>query len=89
MVMLLGRLAHNVAVWAKGWLQAEAPKLEKYGVQRMVRDVFGVSGFIEVGGACEIKRIVLNRASNIARQCAKPFRELLKREHVSVILAET
>jgi hypothetical protein len=89
MVMLLGTLAHNVTVWAKGWLQAEAPKLEKYGVQRMVRDVFGVSGFIEVGGACEIKRIVLNRASNIARQCAKPFRELLKREHVSVILAET
>ncbi len=39
MVMLSEMLAHNVVMWAKRWLKAEAPKLAGYGVPRMVRDV--------------------------------------------------
>jgi hypothetical protein len=46
-VMLLGTLAHNVVVWAKRWLSGDAPKLKRYGVQRIVRDVLQVSGFVE------------------------------------------
>ncbi len=89
MVMMLGTLAHNVVVWAKRWLAAEAPKLKKYGVLRIVRDVLQVSGFVELGRAAEVKRIVLNKSSSLAKHCAKSLRVLLKREHVSVILAET
>ncbi len=63
--MLLGTLAHNVVVWAHGWLTApqvaaqtslasETPAtptqtgapLQRYGILRMVRDVFHVSGFL-------------------------------------------
>ena len=42
MVMLVGNLAHNVVIWARGWLtQTAAPtKLRCYGILRMVRDVF-------------------------------------------------
>lgn len=47
MVALLGQLAHNV-MWAKRWLSGDAPKLRGYGVQRMVRDVLAVSGFVEL-----------------------------------------
>ena len=89
MVMLLGQLAHNVMVWVKRWLLSEAPKLKKYGVQRMVRDVMVVSGFVEIGKADAIKRVVLNGASTLARASAKALRALLKAEHVSVILGET
>ena len=89
MVMLLGTLAHNVVVWAKRWLVADAPKLKRYGVPRLVRDVLQVSGFLEMEGAEVIKRIVLNGASALARHCVKSLRALLKREHVSVILGET
>jgi hypothetical protein len=41
-VMLLGTLAHNVVIWARGWLtQTASPsKLQHYGIKRMVRDVF-------------------------------------------------
>ena len=88
MVMMLGTLAHNVTVWAKHWLVREAPKLERYGVARLVRDVFGVSGFIEIEGS-KIKRIVLNKAAALAWQCAKSLRSLLKAEHVSLTLGET
>jgi hypothetical protein len=88
MVVLLGQLAHNVMVWAKRWLLAETPKLKKYGVKRMVRDVLGVSGWVEYEGQ-RLKRIVLNQNAALARQCAKSLGELLKAEHVSVILGKT
>jgi len=89
MVMLLGTLAHNVVVWAKRWLIADAPKLKRYGVPRLVRDVLQVSGFLELEATGVIKRIVMNGASALARHCIKSLRALLKREHVSVILGET
>jgi hypothetical protein len=89
MVMLLGTLAHNVVVWAKRWLEAGVGKLKKYGVKRMVRDVFAVSGFVEIDQASGIKRVVMNKAAPLARSCAKCLQGLLKREQVRVILGET
>jgi hypothetical protein len=89
MVMMLGTLAHNLVVWARRWLEAGVPKLKKYGVQRMVRDVLAVSGFVELDGSGTIKRVVMNKAAPLAKQCAKCLHGLLKREHVSVILGET
>ena len=89
MVVLLGTMAHNVMVWAKRWLQADAPKLKKYGVPRMVRDVMAVSGFVELGRGGAIKRVVLNQASSLGRHCGKALRGLLKPEHVRVILGQT
>jgi hypothetical protein len=89
MVMLLGTLAHNVVVWAKRWLSGDAPKLKRYGVQRMVRDVLAVSGFLELGKGERVKRVVLNNGSGLGRACAKALRVLLKAEHVRVTLGET
>ena len=64
-------------------------KIKRQGVLRMVRDVFHVCGFVEVGAKEAIKRIVLNGAALWARRCAKPLRALLKQEHVRVALGET
>jgi hypothetical protein len=89
MVMMLGTLAHNLVMWAKRWLVDSVPKLKRYGVQRMVRDVLAVSGFLEMDGSGAIKRVVLNKAAPLARQCAKSLQNLLKREQVRVILGET
>jgi hypothetical protein len=89
MVMMLSTLAHNLVMWAKRWLIAGVPKLRKYGVKRMVRDVFTASGFVEINERDEIKRVVMNKAAPLARQCAKCLQDLLKREHVRVILGET
>jgi len=91
MVMLLGQLAHNLVVWCKRWLmdEAEVPKLKRYGVPRLVRDVLTISGMIEVGDEQTINRITLNCAAPLARHCLKALKALLKREHVRVILGET
>ena len=55
----------------------------------MVRDIFHVCGFLEVGTKQAIRRIVLNGAAAWARRCANPLRALLKPEHVRVSLGET
>jgi hypothetical protein len=87
-VVLLSALAHNVVVWSREWLR-EVSKLRRQGVLRMVRDVYQVCGFVEVGAKNAIKRIVLNGAAAWARRCANPLRALLKQEHVRVSLGET
>jgi hypothetical protein len=89
MVALLGTLAHNVVVWAKRWLSGEAPKLKRYGVLRVVRDVLSVSGFVELDKTGAVKRVMLNDASTLGRACAKALRVLLEAEHVRVTLGET
>jgi hypothetical protein len=47
------------------------------------------NGFLEIGRADAIKRVVLNGASTLARATAKALRGMLKAEHVAVILGET
>lgn len=91
MVLLLGQLAHNLVVWFKRWLMeaAETPKLTRYGVPRLVRDVMTISGMVEVGAAQSVTRITLNKAASLARHCLKALQALLKREQVRVILGET
>jgi hypothetical protein len=89
MVVLLSALAHNVVVWSRAWLATSVSKIKQTGVLRMVRDVFTVSGFVEVGPKNSIRRIVLSYAAAWARRCANSLRALLKQEHVSVTLGET
>ena len=88
MVVLLSTLAHNVVVWAREWLH-EVSKIGRQGVLRMVRDVFHVCGFVELGARNAIRRIVLNDAAMWARRCANPLRALLKQAHVRFALGET
>jgi hypothetical protein len=39
MLILLAQLAHNLIVWARGWLSALESKLAEYGIKRWVRDL--------------------------------------------------
>ncbi len=63
MVMLVGTLAHNVVIWARAWLLPQQPKLVRYGILRMVRDGFHISGFVVGDGLDHIIQIVLNQAA--------------------------
>ena len=88
MIVLLGALAHNVVVCSRDWL-GEVSKIKQHGVLRIVRDVFHVCGFVEMGAQNTIKRIVLNEAAAWARRSANSLGAMLKPEHVRVSLGET
>jgi hypothetical protein len=87
MVMLLGTLVHNVVVWAQRWLAA--PKLRRYGMLRMVRDVFHISGFLVLDAAGQIIQIVLNQAAPLAPALVDSLRVLLAPTLVAVNLGKT
>ena len=91
MVTLLGCLAHNVVIWARQWLTqaAASTKLRHYGILRMVRDVFHVSGFLVFDALGHIVQIVLNRAAPLAPILVDSLRVLLAPTHVAVNSGET
>jgi hypothetical protein len=88
MVMLLGTLAHNVIVWARRWLAVLEPKLQGYGVLRLVRDVLHTSGFLVRNARGRLIRIVLNQAAPLAQSLAKSFDVLLSNRHIAVNLGQ-
>lgn len=85
----LGRLAHNLVVWARRWLAPEAPTVRTLGVKRLVRDVFHGNGLVERDADGRIRRIVLNQAHCYARRLLGALQALVSAEHVAVSLGET
>lgn len=91
MLMLLGALAHNVVIWARRWLTQPTGscKLRQYGILRMVRDVFHVSGFLVFDALDQLVEIVLNQAAPLAPMLVGSLQELLAPAHVALNLGQT
>jgi hypothetical protein len=89
MLMLLGSLAHNVLIWVRDWLAPLSPRLHSYGILRLVRDVFHISGFLVIDVVGQILQIVLNRAAPLASLLVDPLRELLAPAHIVISLGQT
>jgi hypothetical protein len=89
MVTLLSTLAHNTLIWARGWLAPQQPRLARYGIVRLVRDLFHISGRILFDGVGHIVQIVLNQAAPLVRVLADALRPLLAHAHIAVTLGET
>jgi hypothetical protein len=88
-LMLLGSLAHNVIVWARRWLATSPSKLRHYGIMRMVRDVFHISGFLLFDPSGHLVQIVLNQDALLARSWLNSLRELLAPMHIVIRLDKT
>ncbi len=89
MVVLLGALAHNVLVWARSWLAPHEPRLRRYGLKRLVRDVFQISGFLVHDAGGQVTQIVLNQRAPLARGLARSLAVLLRPGQVAVNWGET
>jgi hypothetical protein len=78
MVMRLGSLAHNGVVWSRTWLAASASPLHKFGMLRMIRDAFHVSGVLVMDARDQqVVQIVLNQAAPLAPPLVDPLHTLL------------
>ncbi len=88
-VVALGALAHNVLVWAKRWLQNQVPSIVRFGVKRLVRDIFGIGGQVELAADGRVTGIVLNQANHLAHRLLAALQTLASSAGVAVSLAET
>jgi hypothetical protein len=89
MLVQLAALAHNVVVWGRDWLRPAVETVSRLGIQRMVRDVFGIAGAVEIDRSGHVSRLIFNQASRLAHRYLTAFQLLLGAAHVDVILGET
>ncbi len=75
-VVLLVELAHNVLIWARGWLAQAAPRLRSYGIVRLVQEVWAVPGRIKLSGE-QVQRVRLRRLHPLAREVILGWQPLL------------
>ena len=85
MLILLAHLAHNLVVWAKGWLVELEPALAPFGVQRVVRDLFAIAGQVIFQGG-RIVKVQLNQQNRLARRFYKPVAQYFARLKIEVVL---
>jgi hypothetical protein len=75
-VVLLVELAHNVLIWARGWLAKAAPRLRGYGIVRLVQEVWAVPGRVKLLGK-QVQRVRLRRVHPLAREVVLGWQPLL------------
>lgn len=85
----LEALAHNVLIWARQWLAPHCPKLARFGIKRLVRDVFQMDGFLLFDHTLDLLHIVLSQADPFAKELATGLIPFLVHEHVAITLGET
>jgi hypothetical protein len=88
-VALLGALAHNVLTWAKRWMMPLAPALQRLGIKRLVRDVFGITGRVAVDCDGHVRQIMLTQANRLAAHLLIGLQSLASAGNVAVTLGET
>jgi hypothetical protein len=76
MVVLLGQWAHNVLLWARCWLAQAAPRLNGFGIVRLVQEVWAVPGRVKLAGD-RLRRVRLNPAHPQARAVSRGLAPLL------------
>ena len=68
LLMLLGTLAHNLLIWSRRWLCQSSPeqasRLRQYGIKRMIRDLYQISGILSFDKRGRLRAIALQSASS-------------------------
>jgi len=88
-LLQLEALAHNLLIWARQWLDSNCPKIARLGIQRLVRDVFQMNGFLFFDQTIDLLQITLNRADPLAKELSIGLASILAQEHVAISLGET
>jgi len=88
MLVLLAQLAHNIVIWTRNELAQADPRLQKYGIQRTVRDVLQIPGCVHVGSDGNVELITLNQKHPLAPVFQKAFASSLAADDLSLILGQ-
>jgi hypothetical protein len=93
LLMLLGTLAHNLLTWSRRWLCRSGPQqasqIQQYGIKRMIRDLYQISGTLSFDKQGRLRVIALQSASSLAKLLQGPLHRLLALSHIAVILDQT
>jgi hypothetical protein len=66
MLVVLAQLAHNLVIWTRNDLARADQRLQKYGIQRTVRDALQIAGRIQVDAHGQVQQITFNEQHPLA-----------------------
>ena len=67
LLLLLAQLAYNIAVWARNQLAQHSPTIASYGMLRLIRDAFRISGKVRFDEKGTIHLIILNHSHKLSK----------------------
>ena len=88
MLVLLAQLAYNITAWTRTELAKHKPGMKHFGMLRMIRDVFSISGKLQFDEKGDLVLIVLNQAHNLAKMFYETWQSTFARDDLSLILGE-
>jgi hypothetical protein len=86
---LLSELAHNLVVWSRRWLATAEPRLRRYGIVRMVRDVYRLHGRVILTESGQVRKIVLVVTTPLTQRVGTACRKLFGMHSIAIILGKT
>ncbi len=84
MLVYLAQLAYNLI----SWFRRQIPELMSFGIQRMVRDVFHISGKLRFDPGGQLLRLCLNRNHTLAKPLLRALHSCLPGSKRWLILDE-
>ena len=88
MLVLLAHLAYNLITWMRNRFAHHTSPLRQFGVLRMVRDVFHISGSITFNNKGHILQITLNQAHCLALSVQRALLPFLARDDTLLNLGQ-
>ena len=88
MLILLAQLAYNIAVWVRNQLVQHSSILAGFGMLRLIRDAFHISGKIQFDEKGYVNLIILNQAHKLAKVFLDTWRSSFPRDDLSLILGK-
>ena len=87
-LILLAQLAYNLTVWVRTELAQHKPELQHYGMLRMIRDAFSISGKLHFDANGRLAQVVLNKSHSLSKTFYETWLTLFAHDDLSLCLDE-
>jgi len=88
MLLLLAQLAYNIAVWVRNELKKHSAVIASFGMLRLIRDAFHISGQVQCDEQGKVNLIMLNQTHPLARAFQQTWQTCFARDDLSLILGK-
>ena len=88
MLILLAQLAYNITTWVRSELARHKSEMKHFGMLRMIRDAFSISGKLQFDEKGTLVLVVLNKTHKLAKIFYETWQSSFTRDDLSLILDE-
>ena len=88
LLLLLAQLAYNIAVWTRNQLAHHSATVARFGMVRLIRDAFHISGKVQFDENGKVHLVILNQSHKLAKVFLQTWLACFPRNDLSLILGK-